>query len=77
MSELVLLTSKTCGPCFMLKRKLEDKGLEVEEKSFPEDKEYFDKYGIRSVPRLLVIDGEDVEIVQGIDDIVERIEKKE
>ena len=72
---LTLLTSTTCGPCTVLKNKLKTLKLEVNTKDYsnPEDKEFFIKHNIRSVPRLVVEDSDNVEIIQGIDDIVERI----
>jgi hypothetical protein len=37
---------------------------------------WFIKHGIKSVPRLVIEDGDNVEIIQGIDDIVERLKEK-
>ncbi len=76
--KLWLLTNKTCGPCMVVKNKLRDLNLEVDTKDFSnvDDQEIFRKHNIRSVPRLLIEDGEnDVQIIQGIDDIVEAIKK--
>lgn len=73
---ITLATSKTCGPCRVVKNKLESLGLTVDIKDYtiPEDMEFFKVNNIRSVPRLVVDDGEgNVEIIQGIDDIVSRI----
>lgn len=72
-----LATSKTCGPCFALKNNLEKLGLEVDTKDYidPDNIEWFKKHGIRSVPRLVVEDGDNVEIIQGMDDIIEAIKK--
>lgn len=75
---ITLLTNKTCGPCTVVKNKLKALNLEVETKDFSisEDQGIFRKYQIKSVPRLLVEDGEgDVQIIQGVDDIVEAIKK--
>jgi len=72
---ITLLTSKTCGPCTVVKNKLKALNIEVDIKDFsiPEDQEIFRKHSIKSVPRLLIEDGDNVEIIQGIDDIVQRI----
>jgi len=71
-----LCISPSCGPCSMLKSKLSKLGLEVEVKdySLAGDREFFIKHEIRSVPRLVVEDGENVTIIQGIDEIIKEIE---
>lgn len=78
--KLILATSKTCGPCMVIKSKLKASNLSVEivehDPSNPEPtKEFFTKHGIRSVPRLVVLDDNDnaSEIIQGIDEIVTKI----
>jgi glutaredoxin len=73
--KLTLATSDQCGPCHMLKNKLEAKNLKVEIKSFndPENIEFFRKHEIKSVPRLVVEGGDKVEIIQGMDDIIFKI----
>ncbi len=75
---VTLLTNKTCGPCMVVKNKLKALNLEVDIKDFSnaDDQEIFRKYSIKSVPRLLIEDDEgNIEIIQGIDDIVDRIKK--
>jgi hypothetical protein len=73
--KLTLLTNITCGPCFTLKNKIEAKKLKVETKCFsdPDNIEFFRKHEIKSVPRLVVEDGDKVEVIQGMDDIVAKI----
>lgn len=76
MKRKVLLTSSTCGPCHMLKNRLEKEKLTVETKTYndPDDREFFIEHKIKSVPRLVIIDEDDkIEIVQGMDEIVEAI----
>lgn len=70
-----LLTSSQCGPCTVLKNKLNTLKLEVVTKdySIEEHKKFFTKHNIRSVPRLVIEDGDNVEIIQGIEEIIERI----
>lgn len=77
MIKKTLLTNDGCGPCSVVKSKLSKLGLEVDTKNFSvqEDKEFFFKHGIKSVPRLVIEDGDKVEIIQGIDDIVEAVKK--
>lgn len=71
----IIATSKTCGPCFTLKSKIQKLGLEVEIREYDdiENIEWFKKHNIRSVPRLVIENGDDVEIIQGVDEILERL----
>lgn len=73
----ILATSAQCGPCFTLKSRIEKEKLEVEIKDYtnPENIEFFKKHGIRSVPRLVVEDGDNVEIIQGIEEIIEALKR--
>lgn len=75
MKQKILLTSLTCGPCYALKNKLKTLNIQVETKDYtiPEDRELFIKHNIKSVPRLLVIDGDNIEVVQGTEEIIEAI----
>lgn len=77
MIKKTLLTSKTCGPCMVIKNKLRDLKIEVEIKEYnPENKEFFDKHNVKSVPRLVVEDDENgVTIIQGYDDIIAAIKE--
>jgi glutaredoxin len=77
--KLTLLSSRTCGPCHMLKSKIDQKGLNVDILWFsePESFEFFRKHNIRAVPRLVIEDGDSVEIIQGIDDILAKIEQNQ
>lgn len=71
----ILATSKTCGPCFALKNKIEKLGLNVEIREFsPDHLEWFNKHGIRAVPRLVVEDGDNVKIIQGAEDIIQELQ---
>jgi len=74
----ILATSASCGPCHMLKAKIEKMGLTVDIKSYndPENISWFREHGIRSVP-CLVIEKDDhpPEYVQGIDDIIKKIQE--
>lgn len=74
-----LATSSTCGPCMVIKKKLQALQIEVPVKdaSKVEDHEFFKKHNIKSVPRLVIEDGDEVTIIQGYDDIISELEKKE
>jgi hypothetical protein len=54
-------------------------GIAYEEKNFSnsDDKEFFFKHQIKSVPRLVVEDGDDVRIIQGMEDIIEELKKQD
>lgn len=72
----ILATSITCGPCHALKNKIQKLELEVEIKEYsPDTMEWFIKHKIRAVPRLVIEDGEKVDIIQGSDEIIEALKK--
>jgi glutaredoxin len=74
--KLILATSKFCGPCALLKRKLQSDKLEVETIDMEEDTDKFRQYGVRSVPRLLVVEDDEVtEVIQGNDEIIKKIKE--
>jgi glutaredoxin len=74
--KLILATSKFCGPCALLKRKLQDDNLEVETIDMEENTDKFRHYGVRSVPRLLIVENEEVtEVIQGSDEIIKTIKE--
>jgi len=68
-----LLTSPTCGPCQVLKNKLAlhpNLNYDTKDFSIDADKEFFHQHNIRSVPRLVIEDGQSVTIIQGSEDII-------
>jgi glutaredoxin len=74
--KLILATSKFCGPCHLIKRKLQDDNLEVETIDMEENTDKFRHYGVRSVPRLLIVENEEVtEVIQGSDEIIKTIKE--
>jgi glutaredoxin len=74
--KLILATSKFCGPCHLIKRKLQDDNLEVEIIDMEENTDKFRQYGVRSVPRLLIVENEEVtEVIQGSDEIIKKIKE--
>ena len=62
----------------VVKNKLKDLKLEVDVKDYSdtETHEVFKKYGIKSVPRLVVEDENGVTVIQGCDDIIAAIKKE-
>jgi len=73
--KLILATAKFCGPCSQLKSKLKTASLEVESMEFESNYEFFQKHGLKSVPRLVVLNENDelIEVIQGMDDIITKI----
>lgn len=58
--------SKTCGPCKLLENNLVDANIKHTSIDIDstEGESFVDKYGIRSVPTLLIIDSESNEVVK-------------
>jgi hypothetical protein len=79
MKKITLLVSAVCGPCHMVKAKIKELNLNVEMKDYlnPFDIDFFRKYDIKAVPRLVVEDGDNVEIIQGMDDIIKAIKENQ
>jgi len=74
MKKITLLTSKICGPSVMLRNKLEDADIKIEALEILDNIVIAKKYGIRSVPRLIVEEESgEFEVIQGTDYIVQAI----
>ena len=74
--KLILASASWCGPCKIIKSRLQSENLieKVEIKDLDADYAFFKTNGIKAVPRLLVMDGETVvEVIQGAEDIIQRI----
>lgn len=60
--QLLKFSRPNCIPCQMVKNYLDDKNVTVDkEVNVYEDAETANKYGIQSVPVLVLLDGEEVE----------------
>ena len=74
-----LATSKTCGPCHMLKARLEKSAISVNIKSMndAENISWFREKGIRSVPVLIIEDdeGNELERISGVEDIFNNLKQ--
>lgn len=80
MNKLLLLTASFCGPCQLLKSKLQKEGLldKVELINMEDNQEPFKKYGIKSVPRLIVENSDGpLEVIQGSEEIIARIKNEQ
>lgn len=76
--KLILASADWCGPCYGLKKRIERENLssKVEIKDMGADVSFFEKHNIKSVPTLVITDGENnVEFVQGVEDIFKAISK--
>lgn len=76
MNKTILLTATWCGPCSVLKNKMINESLNVDEIfdiDTPEAKEVYTKYEVRTVPTLLVVDENEelVETYKGIQDTID------
>jgi hypothetical protein len=72
----IIATSATCGPCHVLKARLNRLGIvpTYKDSSNPDDIQWFRKHSIRNVPCLVIEDEKgDIQIIQGSDDIVENL----
>lgn len=79
MKEMKLMTASWCGPCMVLKRRLTEQKLTPEyvDIDTEEGRALSIKYTIRSVPTLLVIDGDTHEQIKGIEDIINALKEEE
>lgn len=78
MKQKILLTADWCGPCHMLKNKINAQNLTVETMEMQDNMDIVGKYKIRSVPTLLVIEEDGTfYTATGSDDIIEEIKRKE
>lgn len=74
--KLILATASWCGPCKVIQSRLQTENLleKVEVRDPDSDHAFFKDNNIKSVPRLLVMDGDTVvEMIQGSEDIIQRI----
>lgn len=75
--KLILASAKFCGPCKVLKSRIEKENLKVEIKQMEDEIDFFKLHNVRSVPCLLVFSGNDlVDKISGSDDILERIKSE-
>lgn len=56
--KLIKIYSKTCGPCKVLEKNLVESGVEYDsvDVTSEEGEDIVEKYGVRAVPTLLLID---------------------
>ncbi len=56
--KIILATAGFCEPCKAIKKEIALRGIDVEIKDADDDKQFFLDNGVRSVPTLLIFDGE-------------------
>lgn len=75
----ILATSNTCGPCHLLKARLEKSAISVNIKSMhePENIPWFREKSIRNVPMLIIEDdqGNEIERITGVEDIYNNLKQ--
>jgi uncharacterized protein Yka (UPF0111/DUF47 family) len=80
MKKLILATANFCGPCRVLKSRIEKEGLSdrVEIKIMEDEIDFFRENVIKSVPQLLIFteDEDQVIIIKGSDEILNAIKEQ-
>jgi hypothetical protein len=76
-NKLILASAGFCGPCKVLKSRIAKEDLKVEIKQMEDEIDFFKLYNIRSVPCLLIFNGDElIDKVNGSDDILRRIKSE-
>lgn len=60
--QILKFSASWCNPCKVLTKKLEDLAVEVQNKDFDLDSECFTRYNITSVPTLVAVDAQGIEV---------------
>ena len=68
-----LVSASWCGPCQTLKRTISQSGLAVEIIDIDIDPAFAKEHSIRSIPTLVVIKGDEVEYVRGVENILKEL----
>jgi len=68
-----LITASFCAPCKVLKAEIEKRNINVEILDAENNQELVAEHGIRSVPTLILDNGEGYEIITGNDQILEAL----
>ena len=72
MKKLIYFSAPWCGPCKLLGPTMDKSGLHFQKINIDDDLELASKYGVRSVPTLLIADsnGNEVKRLVGNHDLV-------
>lgn len=61
--KIIKISTETCGPCKSQKAEMEKlKNIEIVNVNAEEDEDTVDKYNVRSVPTIIVLDNSDKEL---------------
>lgn len=73
--QLILATANFCGPCQVLKKRIEKENLShlIEVQILEDNPDFFKQYSIKSVPKLISINDGVVDIIDGSEDIIKEI----
>ena len=73
--KLILATANFCGPCRVLKTRIEKENLShlIEVQILEDNPDFFKQYSIKSVPKLISISDGVVDIIDGSEDIIKEI----
>jgi len=73
-NKLILASAGFCGPCKVLKSRIAKEDLKVEIKQMEDEIDFFKLHNIKSVPCLLVFNGDElINKISGSDDIIKEI----
>lgn len=67
--KITLFSASWCGPCHALKARLKREEIEVDISSIDENMEGVRKFGVKSVPTLVIEENDTHTIINGSDDI--------
>jgi hypothetical protein len=73
--QLILATANFCGPCQVLKKRIEKENLShlIEVQTLEDNIDFFKEYSIKSVPKLISICDGIVDVISGSEDIIQKI----
>lgn len=73
--KLILATANFCGPCRVLKTRIEKENLShlIDIQILEDNPDFFKQYSIKSVPKLISISDGVVDIIDGSEDIIKEI----
>jgi len=70
----VLASANFCGPCKVLKTKLDANNIVVEIKQMEDNSEFFKLHNIKAVPQLLVFEKDELrDVIRGSEEIFKRL----
>lgn len=71
--QMKLASASWCGPCSVLKSKIAKEGLNVEIEDADDNPDFFKKFNIRSVPKLVIFNEDSFEVISESENILKYI----